>query len=104
VSERRREAELGEEGGAEGGDLRDGAVLDVLRVELECPELGVAGAPERSAAVMSISGVPCTSPRLTRLRETSMPPALAVTACACASTADSSRASRTATSELIGLG
>jgi hypothetical protein len=34
MSERRREAELGEEGGAEGGDRRDGAVLDALPIEV----------------------------------------------------------------------
>src|SRR5215210_2669907 len=48
-------------------------------------------ARKRSSVVMSISGIPCTSPRVMRLKDTSMLPACETTAC-------SSRASSTATS------
>jgi hypothetical protein len=52
----------------------------------------------KSSVVMSASGIPCTSPRETRLKDTSMLPAWAATARACSSTAHSLRASTTATS------
>src|SRR5215207_4797905 len=55
-------------------------------------------ARKRSSVVMSISGIPCTSPRVMRLKDTSMLPACETTAWACSSTACSSRASSTATS------
>ena len=52
----------------------------------------------RSSTRMSSRGWPCTSPRVIRLKETSIEPADAATASAWATTASSSTASRTATS------
>jgi hypothetical protein len=57
----------------------------------------VVTARVKSATVMSLSGMPWTSPREIRLRETSIPPP-AATERACSSTARSSSASTTATS------
>ena len=47
-------------------------------------------ARNRSSVVMSTSGIPCTSPRVMRLNDTSMLPACETTSWACPSTALSS--------------
>jgi hypothetical protein len=67
------------------------------RAVMKFADSPVVAARVKSATVMSASGMPWTSPRETRLRDSSMPPS-AATERACASTACSSSASTTATS------
>src|SRR6266545_1759773 len=68
------------------------------RAVRNCDVSPVVTALVKSAPGMSISGTPWMSPRVIRLKETSMLPAWEATALACSSTARSSSASTSATS------